>query len=325
MDGYRLRINPDTEMRFGAGLTTLGEVDRNTWVRFESRRNDSGQVIAVKARFAKPKLPKQKRDPLAVQTTTFSPGGMIDFDGAFRTDRAKHKIEDAGGWCDWYPVPENAALQEGGRRIGMSVVPQYQRDLPDDDPGEIPFRFYAVDEKEMRSEIFCDKGLILVPFEAIQRFKNDDELAALLADGVAAELHRQRARMMLDMGLVSVAEAAVYLTVRSAAGVGGAWVGGAIAGHEIERKMEDERRRVALGLMANAGFDPWQAPEAWPLLAPGHLPKDPSKLKYPARSLYLLGVLDLQYKKVTAFTTPAAPQADVLSPDTHEWGSEGSR
>jgi hypothetical protein len=222
--------------------------------------------------FAKPKLPQQKRDPLAVQATTFPPGSMINFDGAFRTDRAKHKIEDAGGWCVWYPVPENAALQEGVRRIGMSQVPQYQRDLPDDDPGKIPFRFYAVDEKEMRSEIFCDKSLILVPFEAIPSFKNDAELAALLADGVAAEQRRQRARMMLDMVLVSVAEVAVYLTVRSAAGVGGRWVGGAIVGHEIERKMEDERGRVALGLMADAGFDPWQAPEAWRLLAPGPLP-----------------------------------------------------
>jgi hypothetical protein len=56
-------------------------------------------------------------------------------------------------------------------------------------------------------------------------------------------------------------------------------VGGAIAGREIERKMEDERGCVALGLMADAGFDPWQAPEAWRLLAPGHLPKDPSKLR----------------------------------------------
>jgi hypothetical protein len=48
-DGYRLRINSDTEVRFGAGLTSLGEVETNTWVRFEGRRNDSCQGIAVKA------------------------------------------------------------------------------------------------------------------------------------------------------------------------------------------------------------------------------------------------------------------------------------
>src|SRR5580700_11109235 len=147
----------------GAGLTSLGEVDTNTWVRLEGRRKDSGQVIAVKAPFAKPKLPKQEREPLAFLAATFPPGGMIDFEGAFRTDRAKHKIEDVGGWCGRYPVPEIAAFQEGVRRIGMRQVPQYQRDLPDDDPGKILFRFYAVDEKQMRSEIFCDQGLIRVP------------------------------------------------------------------------------------------------------------------------------------------------------------------
>jgi hypothetical protein len=312
-DGYMVRINKGTEVRSGGGFLSPGEAGTNTWMRFEGRRTDSGEVLAAKVSFAKPKLPRQKHDPMAVQVTTFPPGSMIDFDGAFRTERAKHRMEDAGGWCGWYPVPQNAALQEGVRRIGMSLVPQYQRDLPEDDPGKIPFRFYAVDEKSVRSEIFCDKGLVLVPVQVIRRLKNDDQLAALLADGVAAELRSQQAHMMLDMGLISVAEAAAFVAVRSAAGVGAVWVGGAIAGHEIARKMEDERGRMALGLMSDAGFDPWQAPEVWRLLAPSHLPKDLAKLKYPARSTYLLSVLDLQYKRAMNLNTPTAEERSTSS------------
>jgi len=39
---------------------------------------------------------------------------------------------------------------------------------------------------------------------------------------------------------------------------------------------------MALALMADAGFDPYQEPEAWRLLAPERLPKDLTKLKDPS-------------------------------------------
>jgi hypothetical protein len=45
--------------------------------------------------------------------------------------------------------------------------------------------------------------------------------------------------------------------------------------------------------MADAGYDPRQAPEAWRLLAPKKMPKDPSLLKYPSRAGYQLSFLRL--------------------------------
>ncbi len=60
-------------------------------------------------------------------------------------------------------------------------------------------------------------------------------------------------------------------------------------------QMEEQRARVALALMADAGYDPWQAPEAWRLLAPKKRPKDPDSLAYPERSGYQLRFLDQQY------------------------------
>jgi hypothetical protein len=58
---------------------------------------------------------------------------------------------------------------------------------------------------------------------------------------------------------------------------------------------EEQRGRVALALMADAGYDPWQAPEAWRLLWPKSLPKDLGALKYPNRSGYQFSILSLQY------------------------------
>jgi hypothetical protein len=64
--------------------------------------------------------------------------------------------------------------------------------------------------------------------------------------------------------------------------------------------MEEQRGRVALSLMEDAGYDPWQAPEAWRLLEPKKLPADLNSLKYPNRSGYQLGILNLQYSLTTA-------------------------
>jgi hypothetical protein len=61
--------------------------------------------------------------------------------------------------------------------------------------------------------------------------------------------------------------------------------------------MEEQRGRVALALLKDAGYDPWQAPEAWRLVTPKHLPKDLNSLKYPSLGGYQLGILNLQYKK----------------------------
>jgi hypothetical protein len=67
--------------------------------------------------------------------------------------------------------------------------------------------------------------------------------------------------------------------------------------HEIDKALKEQRGRVALELMADAGYDPWQAPEAWRLAEAKKLPGDSSTLKYADRSLYQLGILNLMYKK----------------------------
>ena len=166
-DGYTLRLTSETNVRFSGGLASLSEIGTNIWVRYEGRRNESGEVELSDAEFIKPKLHKPRRNPnvSVAQATAFPHGSMIDFDGSFRTDSENRRLEDSGGACGtgWYPVLENADIQDRVRRIGLNVVPQYQRGLPDDDPAKIPFRFYAIEENYMRSVLVCEDGLILVP------------------------------------------------------------------------------------------------------------------------------------------------------------------
>jgi hypothetical protein len=313
-DGYALRVNSGTNVRFSGGPTSLIEVGTNFWVRYEGEPNGSGEIVLSTAEFIKRKLHKPKRDSKVslAQVTTFPQGSMIDFDLSFRTDSENRRTEDAGGDCGsgWYPVPADAALQDRVRRVGVSVVPQYQRDLPDDDPAKIPFRFYAIEEPYMRFELACEDGLILVPVTAVERMQNDSQLAAVLADGVAANLQRQNVRMQMETRLIDAAESAAWMGGMYAGAAG--FAGKSIVMSQIQRKMEQQRGRIALALMADAGLDPSQAPEAWRMLAPGKLPKNLAKLKYPARSQYQLEILRLQLKPAASSTsTPITDQAPL--------------
>jgi hypothetical protein len=192
----------------------------------------------------------------------------------------------------------------------MAVVPAYQKGLHDDRqglhddrPSKSPVRFVATDNEKYHWENCTSDGLILVPKLVIDRLTRDDQHAAVLADGVAFNLQRQAARVYGEGHLLDGIQNSGYffLPVGLAAVVGS---------RTVERKMlytmEEQLGRVALALMSDAGYDPWQSPEAWRLLAPKHLPTDLISLHYPENSGYLLNILSLQYLKATTPSSAAA-------------------
>jgi hypothetical protein len=61
--------------------------------------------------------------------------------------------------------------------------------------------------------------------------------------------------------------------------------------------MKQERLRVALALMRDGGFDPWQAPQAWRMLEPKKLPANVASIDYPDSSCYQIQILNLQYAR----------------------------
>lgn len=314
--GYTFRIIPVTETRFGKGLQSLSDVGTNTFAMFEGKLDDSGTIVVTKAVFARLRLPKSKPDPKFVQATAFPPETKVDADKGFATGSKVFPADDHGGWCGWYDVTNNPIEQEHVQRLGMKLVPQYQRDLPADDPAKIPFHFYVVEEQAIRSAIFCGSGLVLVPAEAVNRLQNEDQLAAVLADGIAGELQQQAAvTRMRIFTLKDAAESAAFGALMGAAPLPGAAVG-LVMLHKANRTAEHERGRMALAFTTDAGFDPRQAPEAWRLLAPSHRPKDPAKLKDSERSLYLQNILDGQYKETPGNSTPEADHTTAVAPSS---------
>ena len=318
-DGYVIRINAGTELSFHGDLKALADIGTNSWVKYAGKRDNTGVLQAARAEFYSARTMKEKSDKKATELETemlayenpagsVSKDSLLDANGRLVSLRTKVRYSDAGGWCGWHSVPADHALQERVRRVGAAILPLFQRQLAADDPQKIAFRFYAVDDPKMRTDIFCNVGLVLIPKQVVERLQNDDQLAALLADGVAFNLQVRSEKLAAEMWGLIGAGLAGDLAGAFVPGLDLAFdVAGGIAEHKIAVSLREQRDRMTLALMADAGFDPWQAPEAWRLVEPKHPANDPSTLKYPSRSGYQLGILGFQYKKTAESASAALP------------------
>lgn len=316
-DGYRIRVPAGAAVKFSDPLKALADVGPNVWIKYEAKRETTGELTATAVEFSPAKTGKKKPAQLEKDASTQDAipahATLIDSNGSFKTGHAKVRLSDAGGACGWHRLIDDPAMQARVWRVGMSVVPAFQQQLAKDDVAKIHFRFYVVDESIIRSEFGCYPGLILVPKLSVERLQNDDQLAAILADGVAFNLIVQSPRWVEEnMGLLGTAVGGVVAAQFSS------WSGlvtdaAVIAiSYKFDRDFEEQRARIDLGLMADAGYDPWQAPEAWRLLAPRKLPADTSHLKYPSQAGYQLAILNLQYPRKG--TEKPAPNATKASP-----------
>ncbi|MGB6193825.1 MAG: hypothetical protein WBF42_15255, partial [Terracidiphilus sp.] len=267
-DGYRIRLTADSQVSFHGNLKSIADVGMGTYVRFEGKRDDSGDVVAARAKFFSVKSGVKKPDPGQLRDNVPFKESLIDSKGNFMPLHEKVRMSDAGGWCGWHKVSADPSLQARVQRVGVSLVPMYQKQMAQEQAAKIHFRFYVVEEREIRSELVCSPGLILIPRPVLERLGNDDQLAAVLADGIAFSMQSIRAEEDALKGVLEVGEDAAWF-VDPIAALAVAGTLGAVS-YEINLRLEKERGRIALTLMTDAGYDPWQAPEAWRLLGPKH-------------------------------------------------------
>lgn len=325
-DGYRIRIAADTQLAYHGGLKSLADVKPDTWIKYAGKRDNAGVLVAADAEFFSGRLLRKSTRSAerqqaelreyASQLVSLGRGGLIDAGGHLVTRRKKLRLGDFGGACGWHRVAADQPLQLRVRTVGAALVPAFLRQLKPDDPEQIAFRFYVIDDSKAHSEIDCSEGLILIPRQAVERLQNDSQLAAILADGVAFNLQIRSARVLAKYNELLSAERAGYLEATFIPGLDIATeTVPAVARPETEWQMQQQRARVALTLMADAGYDPWQAPEAWRLLAPPTPGGDPKSPRYPARGSYQLSVLYPQYCQRAAAPAAKPPASgDIPTP-----------
>jgi hypothetical protein len=304
-DGYRVRITPSTKVSFYGDPSSLDEIAANSWVSFSGKRDKDGVIEATKAHFIPAKPTKFKAvtglEVFPVKTRPAGSNGTslvkqgsdtpnMTADGASLQEDQELKV----GLGRSHTMAADQPLQDRVHRIGMAVVPEYQREMADDDPSKIHFRFFAIEDNKLRGNINLLDGAMLISRQAVERLSSDDQLAAVLADGVAYSLQRQAAQQV-KMNRIAWGAAIAEMFVP---GGGLATIAAnGLAGGDPETLMKQERLRVALALMRDGGFDPWQAPQAWRMLEPKKLPANVASIDYPDSSCYQIQILNLQYAR----------------------------
>ena len=291
-DGHTIRVPASAATSFRGDVHRLDEVGAGTWLHYKGKLDQHGVLVASSADFlsVKPGKPVEVENGVEDYKIAFFPPDFAQhMDGRVKPGRLK----------GWHTVPADQAMHDRLQRVGTKLIPQFQRALADDDPRKIKFHFYAVDGDDMRTFICAPRGgLIFYPRFLIERMKNDDQLAAALAMPIAMVLQRQGiGKEMREWPAVrdELATAAFYVGIGSLAAFPLDMMG-ALPDHRIAVRVEEQVGRIAISLVADAGYDPSQAPEAFRWLAARRSPNGSWSAKNTHLSEYALSVLNLEYR-----------------------------
>ena len=110
-------------------------------------------------------------------------------------------------------------------------------------------------------------GSVVIPEQVVAKLQNDDQIATVLADGIAQALERQlltgapkraSAGAMIALGGMPFVDPLAGIAMES---------GGLYAMHNAGEVSQLQSARVSLSLMHDAGYDVRQAPVAWQILS----------------------------------------------------------
>jgi hypothetical protein len=300
-DGYMILINATTKTGFKAPLVSLSDVATNVWIKYHGKPQSNGVLLADTASFISNSV--LDHEAKLLEKDAYDPK-TVDADSK---QSAPSKVIH-GRDAKQIPPYKDAALQTRIDRIGASLVPAYQRNLPDGDPTKITFRFQLIDDPKMKEGFAVPNGTILIPFQTVNHLQSDSQLATILADNIARVLEKQTFRAQSGHKKMIAAEVASGVLTGYYI-FGTATVITASVAHEDKRNAEDQSGRVSLGLLHDAGYDIDQAPIAWWLLATDSaeiLPSSP--LPSRAANLYKsLGSTWRNYPEASA-SSSAGPQ-----------------
>lgn len=303
-DGYPVLVTSRTSLANDPQIHGLSDIVPGDWIEYHGRWRADGTIVAESARiapesirFGEQKL-RQKTEPAAAPR-----GSGQNTQTAFsKAVLGLHPLAVP----EWPDPPMQARIV----RIGTSLIPAYQKNLPAGDPAKIDFRFQLVSEKRWHDAMDWPSGLILVPYQIVSRLSDDSELAAVLADHIASVLERQVWRELpktraLEAGNLA-SDAGWFVPGVGLAGLP-TWIGSV----KLQDALLDQSGRVALELMHNAGYDIAAAPRTWWRLN-GKPGRPLWKINMPRRARYQYSVLgavwrDTEPNDAPAKATPTTP------------------
>jgi hypothetical protein len=169
-----------------------------------------------------------------------------------------------------YEIIAHADIQRYIADLGWRLVPAFQRDLLENDPAKIPFKFFVAKLGDTGATALPN-GVVIVFSETFDVVRNESQLASVVGHEIAHVVQKHMWK------LSSMPESAIKTGYR--------------------RAFENQADRQALSLMLAAGYDPREAAATWRLMARklGFSPLRGSHENYAVRRAFMMHELDTAY------------------------------
>jgi hypothetical protein len=290
--GYRLIVPAKLHIAFVPPSSATNAIQPNMWIAFEGMLQQDGTVVADKVLCADNSV--SKKDKKLIEKTDYDPAAIDPDTGQTPWNKTFLGIDPKK-----IPPYEDHAMQARLTAVGEKLIPPFQRNLKADDPTRIHFRFQLIDEGSWHQPLTLGSGIILVPFQLVDRMQNDSQLAAILSYSLATAFEKQAVDtqtsvrvLMAEAGLTVAGLTWAPATVAELA-FGAVALPNSISAAKLLRQQQEERLRVSLFLLHDAGYDVDEAPHAWWLLSAKK--KDIAHIAPPRQSVYLYQVLGLAW------------------------------
>lgn len=272
-DGESLVLTTDTEIslkrsrserkeRQELGLETdissfsPEDIDPETFVYYEGTRQPDHSILAKKIEFRQDRAGNESdwsyMDPVVVYHDAKSESGTLSI--------GKKEYE-------LFPSPEASDYLS---KLGASLIPAHQRDLPEKSPAKVKFRFFLSKVGFFAVDTYPN-GVIVVSENVLDAFDNEAQLAFVLAHEIARVVEKQKWTVSKYRETERKEAAGVALVAFAASGGAPGWplvtylVDKKIT-HKFVRGLLNQSDRTALEYMLAAGYDPNQAVECWRVL-----------------------------------------------------------
>jgi hypothetical protein len=271
-------------------LTSLADINLDTFVHYEGTSQPDGSVLATKVEFEHAEVAKGEVD----LWNEWNPEVKEPDYSASKPGQLKIAYKK-------YKLLADKDAQEYISDLGKALIPQHQKDLPAGSPLKIPFRFYLVDKKAPDLNSFAN-GTVILNSGLFDVLDNEAQLAFLLEQEIAEIVEKMDWR---DLEYHKRSIAALQVGEVAALAVPGLPfalmpVGKSVLnGDEYARSLQNQLERVGLEWTLAFGYDIREAPKAWKALSLKGTPSENVLWTMPeARRSYAAAELKIHYSSV---------------------------
>lgn len=234
-------------------LLTPDDINVGTFAYYEGVRQADHSIQAKKIEFRQDRAATES-DLSYLETKVYYESGHYDV-GTLHVGQKEYQL---------FASPEASAYLE---KLGNSLIPASQRDLPEKSPGKVKLKFFL-----MKSPFFAvdtyPNGVIVISENVFDVFDSEAQLAYVLSHEIARVVERQNWTASKYHETQRKEISALGLVAFAASGGGPGWP---LVSYLVDKKiaskfvrgLQNQSDRVALEYMIAVGYDPHEAIECW--------------------------------------------------------------